>query len=234
MIRRLLLLPASLALLSLSARPASGGTIANFIIVQAIGLSTAGGTFDYPGGTFSGTFSIDESTLPTKLSQFAILPAADVSTTSDAGGLYGPFHYTFGFILLESIVPPGGSVGTRELENVSRTILLWAGDFPAPAHPAFREGEDKYEIELFMPVPGVSPPVYTSQLRLYFIEPGSVFDGGPIFWADENAYRYDRSGDAVALDPAFLTSGTPEPATWALAMTGLTLLVARKTRRPRE
>jgi hypothetical protein len=210
MIRRLLLLPASLALLSLSARPASGGTIANFIIVQAIGLSTAGGTFDYPGGTFSGTFSIDESTLPTKLSQFAILPAADVSTTSDAGGLYGPFHYTFGFILLESIVPPGGS---------SANLLV---------------AEDKYEIELFMPVPGVSPPVYTSQLRLYFIEPGSVFDGGPIFWADENAYRYDRSGDAVALDPAFLTSGTPEPATWALAMTGLTLLVARKTRRPRE
>ena len=210
MIRRLLLLPASLALLSLSARPASGGTIANFIIVQAIGLSTAGGTFDYPGGTFSGTFSIDESTLPTKLSQFAILPAADVSTTSDAGGLYGPFHYTFGFILLESIVPPGGS---------SANLLV---------------AEDKYEIELFMPVPGVSPPVYTSQLRLYFIEPGSVFDGGPIFWADENAYRYDRSGDAVALDPAFLTSGTPEPATWALAMTGLTLLVARKPRRPRE
>jgi hypothetical protein len=210
MIRRLLLLPASLALLSLSARPASGGTIANFIIVQAIGLSTAGGTFDYPGGTFSGTFSIDESTLPTKLSQFAILPAADVSTTSDAGGLYGPFHYTFGFILLESIVPPGGS---------SANLLV---------------AEDKYEIELFMPVPGVSPPVYTSQLRLYFVEPGSVFDGGPIFWADENAYRYDRSGDAVALDPAFLTSGTPEPATWALAMTGLTLLVARKTRRPRE
>jgi hypothetical protein len=133
-----------------------------------------------------------------------------VSTTSDAGGLYGPFHYTFGFILLESIVPPGGS---------SANLLV---------------AEDKYEIELFMPVPGVSPPVYTSQLRLYFIEPGSVFDGGPIFWADENAYRYDRSGDAVALDPAFLTSGTPEPATWALAMTGLTLLVARKTRRPRE
>src|SRR5580658_3467325 len=83
----------------------------NFIILEASNLSPKGGTFSQ-GGTFSGTFTVDVSDVPTVVGGAMALPEVDVSIT--AGGGAPAATYTSGLIVLTyelsagSIISPTG------------------------------------------------------------------------------------------------------------------------------
>ena len=160
----------------------------NFIILTASDLDPVGGTFRQ-GGTYSGTFTVDTSDLPTGDNEVALLNV-DVNTT--AAPAFSAIAYTSGNITLLGTV--AGVTGTL----------------------------DEYTLVL------VSGP---QALDLSFIEVPGTFGGGEIVFASETQQlgpRLDNSGDAVAIDPAFLA---PEPGSIGMGAMGLAILAGVWRRR---
>jgi hypothetical protein len=162
----------------------------NFIILEGSGLDPIGGTFA-AGGTYSGTFSVNEADLPTGSSTVSL---ANVDVTTTTAGTFSGTTYTNGVILLNATVSVSG------------------------------ETLDEY---------GLHFQTGTNILFLFFIEVPNTFQGGQIADANEQTllpigFRVDSSGDAVAIDPAFIT---PEPGSIGMGGTGLALLGAAWCRR---
>lgn len=168
----------------------------NFIILEASDLSPTGGTFSLSPptrgtffGTFSGTFSVDETNFPT-LAKSVNLANVDIKTSTF--GSYPGTTYTSGYIVVASTL---GAEGETLDEDV---VVVTSGAI---------------------------------QLQLAFIEVPNTFAGGQIIQADEvvsfNA-REDYSGDAVAIDPAFIT---PEPGSIGMGGMGLAILAGAWRRR---
>lgn len=164
----------------------------NFIILEASNLSPVGGTF-LQGGTFSGTFTVDVSDVPTVVEGAIALPEVDVSITAGNGAPAAT--YTSGEIVFAADLSGGINV---------------------VAPPA--------EYEIFF-VNG------DGSLALDFVEALGTFEGGEVIFADTiqsnssdlPADRGDFSGDAVAIDPAFIT---PEPGSIGMGGAGLAMLGA--------
>jgi hypothetical protein len=186
-------------LLLFAAAVATAGTIQNFAIVTASDMGPAGGTFSFGGGSFSGTFSVDESDLPTLVSIGVALPAVDLVTTP-------------------STTNPPTFLGATYTSGT----MYYGGEVYTVAGVSFMQPCAEYGIEF-------STSYSYEHVWLYFISTPGSFEGGQILLAEEESQgvlRTDSSGDAVALDPAFLA---PEP--WTTATCGFSLLAIGLYRR---
>jgi hypothetical protein len=160
----------------------------NFIILEASDLDPVGGTF-LQGGTYSGTFSVDVSDLPTGQNTVALMNV-DVNTTALPG--FTANAYTSGEIALIGVLTGG-------TENLDEYTVIF--------------------------------PLATDSLGLSFVEVAGTFEGGEIVFASEIqdlGSRLDKTGDAVAIDPAFLS---PEPGSIGMGGLGLAILAGAWRRR---
>ena len=200
-LRSLLLIP---VILLAWMSPAPADTFENFVIQNSSNPSVPGGALD-GGGTYSGSFSLDESLIPSNPDAYFYLQTFDVS-------LMLPF-YNLPF----DISSANGSVGifstfTLRIPETAEDLAIDTIEFGAP---------DSAQVVLQLVEPaGV-------------FQGGLVIKAEAYYAFYNNDYPIDGvPGSALVIDPAVVpVSGVPQPATLSLLGLGMGLLCLNRIRR---
>ena len=176
--------------------PASGDTIQNFVIQNSSDPSMPGGTF-FEGGTYSGSFSLDTTLIPSNGSSAII------------------FLQTFNIIVTTPFVNIAGDMSSANGATAFFRTLNELSEFP---------GQQIDEID-FTGGRGLLSQFYIQLFEPLGIFHGGLVAFAQA-QALSNFNFFDVSGSALVIDPALVPAATPEPNTGLLLVGGVCLLAA--------
>lgn len=189
-------------LASLLAPLLNADTLTSFTIQNATNYTQSGGTFDGGQGSYSGTFTIDETTY--------------ASGSGDPISSYDIFVTPPGSSASEELKSSAANSGNSQfsLTNCNTFVFADTEDTMCVAGLTFGNPGDG-ESFLYL---GVTEP--TTQ----FVG-GTVYDAAFVVGPDYTTVYEDHQLDAIIIDPAAVPPAAPEPATWLLIVSALPLLL---------
>jgi hypothetical protein len=202
-LRSLLLIP--IVLLAWMS-PVRGDTFENFVIQNSSNPIPGGALFG--GGTYSGSFSLDESLIPANPDARFALQTFNVS-----------FSVPFPNFHADISSANGGSAifSTFTLPNIQQSAV----DLAIDTIQFFGPDLSELSLELVEPV-----NVFQGGLVAFASAENSIFE----------VQAFDDAGSALVIDPVVVpvSSGAPvpEPATWVMMVLGMGLLCIGRIRRP--